>query len=243
MDATPITELEQLTDLHTLPREALLAMRDAGQEIRECYRVLGKGGSNVVREVIDGAETFYEWNHYPDGDVYDSETHAQYYYHAHRGTENEHGHFHTFLRAKGMPGNCKPVGHPDKSEWPEDDDALTHFVGISMDGYGFPFRLFSTNRWVTGESWYAAPDVCRMIDRFVIDHAYPSWPTNRWISAMFVLYKPEIARLIEARDIAVAEWRKTHPDTDVFEDRDLEITAGMAISVDDMIARVEEALV
>jgi hypothetical protein len=237
-----MTELKPLTDLSHLSRDTLLAMRDAGQEIRECYRVLKKGGSNVVREVIAGTETFYEWNHYPDGDVYDPETHAQYYYHAHRGTENEHGHFHTFLRKKGMPKDCRPVDHPDTSEWPEDDDALTHFVAISMDGYGYPFRLFSTNRWVTGETWYTAEDVCRMIDRFLIDHAYPSWPTNRWISAMFTLYRPEIIRLLEARDVAVAAWRESHPDGDVLEDRDLEVTAAMEISVDDAIARVEAAL-
>ncbi len=236
------TQLEQLADVHHLPQEALLAMREAGREINECYRVLKKGGSNVVREIIAGTETFYEWNHYPDGDVYDQETHAQYYYHAHRGTENEHGHFHTFLRKKGMPSSCKPVDHPDKSEWPKGDDALTHFVAISMDSYGFPFRLFSTNRWVTGESWYRSEDVCQLIDRFVIDHAYPSWPANRWISAMFVLFRPEIEALVTERDAVVEAWKHNHEDGDVLEDRDLEITAATAISVEDAITRVEKAL-
>ena len=51
------------------------------------------------------------------------------------------------------------------------DDALTHVVAISMDSKGRPLRLFTTNRWVTGETWYRADDVCKVIGRFVIDHA------------------------------------------------------------------------
>ncbi len=46
-------------------------------------RVVAKTGGNIVGEALRGQGTFYEWNHYPKGDVYDSETHPQYYYHAH----------------------------------------------------------------------------------------------------------------------------------------------------------------
>ena len=58
--------------------------------------VLAKTGDNVVSEVLRGVETFYEWEHYPPDDVYDRETHAQFYYHAHPPGERsfaEHGHF------------------------------------------------------------------------------------------------------------------------------------------------------
>jgi hypothetical protein len=232
---------EPLLDLDAVPPRERQRMRAAADEILECYRVLGKGGANIVSEVLKGQGTFYEWNHYPDGDVYDPETHAQYYYHAHRGNENEHGHFHTFLREKGMPGGISPAPHPNTDEWPSEEDALTHFVAISMDARGFPIRLFTTNRWVTGETWYRAVDVCAMIDRFIIDHAYPSWPVNRWMSAMFTLFKPEITELLRLRDEVVAAWAAEHPGKDVLEDRDLEITSFLDISVDDQIARVRSA--
>ena len=86
-----------------LPREGLERMRAAGEEIRKCYRVLDKAGLNIVGEILRGQGTFYENEHYPADDVFDGETHSQYYYHAHRGPMAEHGHFHTFLRAAGMP--------------------------------------------------------------------------------------------------------------------------------------------
>ncbi len=75
-----------------------------------------------------------------------------------------------------------------------------------------------------------------------MDHAYPSWPTNRWISAMMRLFQPQIAALLHHRDQALEAWRRGHPGVDVYEDRDLEITGSLPISVDDQLAEVRAAL-
>lgn len=232
------------TDFATLTTNELEAMRDAGAYVRECYRVLAKTNDNIVGELLKGGDTFYEWNHYPDGDVYDSETHAQFYYHAHPAAERpgEHGHFHTFLRPGGMPSDIRPAPVSD-FEPPEDtDDALSHIVAISMDRKGFPIKLFATNRWVTGEVWYTAADVCRLLYLFNIDHAQPSWPVNLWITNMLVLFRPQIKTLIHARDRAVAAWERSHPDENVYEDRRLEVASEMAIDVDAQLRAVEQAL-
>jgi hypothetical protein len=204
-------------DLSRLPRGQLARMRAAGEEIRECYRVLGKAGLNVVGEVLRGAPQFREFDHYPEADVYDEETKSQYYYHAHRGLEGEHGHFHTFLR----PG----------------EDAV-HLVAISMDAYGYPIGLFMPNRWVSAGAWHAAEDVLGMLPRFKVDHAWPSWPVNRWISAMFVLFAPHIEQLLLARDYTLAAWRPMRPGVDLLELRELEILAQVPISVEDTLAEV-----
>lgn len=81
-----------------------------------------------------------------------------------------------------------------------------------------------------------------MIERFVIDHAYPSWPANRWITAMFRLFRPEIEALLVQRDAVVEAWRQADPDTDVFENRDLEITGSLRVSVGEKIEQVRSAL-
>ena len=233
-------------DLARLPPAQLHAMQQAGLEILQCYHVLQKAGLNLVGEVLRDAlnrgETFYEFNHYPDDDVYDRETHAQYYYHAHRGEIGEHGHFHTFLRPKGMPDGVAPIDYPATDPWPRGDEALSHLVAIAMDSYGYPTGLFTTNRWVTAEAWYPATEVMQMLDRFVIDHAFPSWPLNRWISAMFVLFRPHIELLLQRRDEIVWAWAEAYPGEDVFEDRALDITSQMPISVEEMRAQVERAL-
>lgn len=143
-------------DLTTLSQPAMSAMRAAGEEALECQRVLAKGGLNLVGEVLKGHGTFYEYEHYPPNDVFDPETFSQYYYHAHRGVAGEHGHFHTFLRAGGMPAGVAPVAHEGEEPWPSGSEAIAHLIGISMDAYGRAIGLFTVNRWVTGDTWYPA---------------------------------------------------------------------------------------
>jgi hypothetical protein len=231
-------------DLMRLPRRRLEAMAAAGDEVVDCVRVLAKTGDNIVGELLKTEETFFEWDHYPKGDVYDPETHSQYYYHAHPADDRtgEHGHFHTFLRPAGMPAGVRPAPLPDGKPAAEADEAPTHLVAISMDKYGLPIKLFTTNRWVTGETWYAARDVTAMLERFAMDVAQPSWPVNRWLTAMVRLFRPQIAALLAQRDAAVAAWRAAHPKADPFEDRALEVTSQLAISVDDHIRAVRAAL-
>ena len=150
-------------------------------------------------------EIFFQWDHYPIGDVYDWDTHAQFYYHAHppdrRGNDwaDEHGHFHTFLRPRGFPVGVQRL--PDAN--PDDNDAVSHIIAISMDAAGQAQRLFTTNRWVTGETWYPAADVKRMLENFRVTHDTPSGAVNVWITSMLELFGPTIEALLDARDATV----------------------------------------
>jgi hypothetical protein len=228
--------------IENMPRHRLRQMLAAGREAQECRRALEKGGLNLVGEILRGQGEFVEYNHYPENDVYDEDTRAQYYYHAHRGLAAEHGHFHTFLRRPGALIGAAPVTFPASEPWPQGNDEIAHLVAIAMDAYGWPIGLFTTNRWVTGETWFRATDVIRMLDRFRIDHANPSWPVNRWLGAMVGLYRPHIETLLIHRDAVIAAWRDAHPGTDVFEDRALEITGQLDISVDAMVRELQSLL-
>jgi hypothetical protein len=124
----------------------------AAIEVVDCMRVLAKSGSNLVAEVL-GTHKFIEWDHYPPDDVRDPERHAQYYFHAHPASnkrESDYGHFHTFLRANGMPEGVAPAPVPANTakEFPE--EPICHLIAISMTREGLPDRLFTTNRWVAG---------------------------------------------------------------------------------------------
>jgi len=232
-------------EFEALPAETLERMAEAGAEVVEVHRVLSKTGDNIVGELLKHHGTFYEWDHYPPGDVYDHVTHGQYYYHAHAADqrfEGEHGHFHTFVRPKGMPPGMRPAQVPGYVAPEDPNDALSHLVAVAMTPSGLPFRLFTVNRWVTGEVWYAAEDVIRLLEVFKIDHAQPSWPVNRWISAMVTLFAPQIADLLRARDRKVELWREQAGEGDVFEDRDLEVTSFLDISIDEQVQRVAKAL-
>jgi hypothetical protein len=236
-DAGPI-------DLGGISRGELEAMLDAGARVLESRRVLANTGDNIVGELLRDATAFYEWNHYPEGDVFDPRSNSQYYYHAHPKDQRpgEHGHFHTFLRPKGMPAGIEPAPVPNYQELEGENDALSHLIAISCDKQGEPIKLFTTNRWVTGEIWYRAADVIRMLDCFQIDHVRPSWAVNIWLTNMLILFRPQIRALIEERDRVVAKWAADHDSADVYEDRALEVTSEFGISVESQIAALAAAV-
>jgi len=218
---------------------SLPALQTAAKRIQECHRLLDKAGLNIVGELLRGQGTFYEMSHYPADDVYDTQTHSQYYYHNHRGLNNEHGHFHTFLRAPSIPDNIQPMqGFMRSAPWPLGADALAHFIGISMDGNGLAIGFFATNRWVTAQTWYSAEDTIALLDRFFIDHAYPNLVVNQWLNAMFVLFRPHIEALLRHRDKVIAAASLAAPEIDVLEDRALEITGSYTITLDQRIEQI-----
>ena len=174
----PVTTFAPL-DFDALPRNRLVQMQRAADVVLQVFETLGKSGRNVVTPLLDGKTAFRELEHLPEDDVRDGETGSQYYYHAHRPETGEHGHFHTFLRPPAIPPAMSPVRMAAGSSAAEKGDDTCHLIAISMDRTGIPIGLFTTNRWVTGESFFAARDAIRIIDRFSIraSQTYPD--TNR----------------------------------------------------------------
>ena len=226
-----------------LSGERLRRMREAAAVIEESYRALEKAGANVVGQCLAHQGTFYELEHYPKGDVFDEESGSQYYYHAHRPESGEHGHFHCFLRADGMPPGVSPVPYSGGACRPEGDEAICHLVAISMNSEGFPTHMFTTNRWVTDETFYPAADTLAMVDLFSVDHVYPCLAVNNWITAMLRLFWPQIRELLKERDAVIRQWMLDHPKHDAFEDRNLDLISIMEINVDEQAKLVERALI
>jgi hypothetical protein len=231
-------------DLRRLGRAELERMAAAGREVAACEAVLAKTGDTVVGEVLRG-QPFFEWDHYPAGEVFDAETASLYYYHAHPAEErdpDEHGHFHAFLKPSDLSPDIRPLPVAGTAAGAGGQGALAHLVAIAMDADGRPYRLFTTNRWVTGESWHRAKDVIAMAERFAIGHARPSWPANRWITAMLLLFRPQIAWLLCERDRVLAQWAKAHRGRAATEERSLEILSSLPISVAGQAHAIEAAL-
>jgi hypothetical protein len=224
--------------LDDLPRASLEAMLAAGREALEWRRILAKTGDNLVGEVLKHHDGFYVLDHYPKGDVFDPESHAQWYYHAHAKAERpgEHGHFHTFLRGGGMPEGIAPAALPDLQPKAARNDLVCHLIAISMDQSGWPTGLFTTNRWVTAETWYAAHDASVLLDRFDLHLNKPCWSVNRWLSAMLRLFRPQIEALLQQRDERLRAWQRAHPGVNAYEDRRLEVTSQLPISVEAQVA-------
>jgi hypothetical protein len=236
---------DHISGLRVSPDE-IAPMQAAAGVVAACRRDLGVNGRGILGEIGASEGPLADWRHYPAGEVYDPQTYAQYFYHAHPAADRparEHGHFHTFLRAEGMPLGVAPLVLPetalaaDARATPQAAplkhgarDEVSHLVAIALDPDGEPIRLFTTNRWVTGETWYRADDVVRMLDRFTLGEAVGPAVVNRWIGAALALFRPQIIALLRLRDKTVMEWRQRRR-TNVFEDNRLEVTSSVEIDI------------
>jgi hypothetical protein len=220
----------------------LARMAEAGQRLITTARILAKTGDSVVGEVTRDCGPLRPYAHYPVGDVIDSESGAQFFYHFHpvpplgtaAGGEHPLGHFHCFVPAPPDPATG---GHRLRR-----GSGMAHLVAVEVDRHSLPVRLFTTNRWVTDETWVEAPVAGRLVDRFVVELARPSLSAAIWISALMRLFQPQIAALLAARDAAIAAFARAHPGCDPYEDRSLEIPSAMAVSVEAQMAGLRAAL-
>ena len=181
----------------------------AQQELLFCEKILAKGGLNVLLETLADASSVEAWSHYPKGDVFDTETGAQWYYHAHVPAFDgvEHGHFHCFLRPQGPQG------------------PIHHLAAIGVDAQGRALRLFTVNQWVVGDDWADAQTSIPLLARFDMQMPRPSYLVNRWLTAIFAAYESEIADLIRQRDAVLA----AHPGPAPRADRSLEVTSELML--------------
>jgi hypothetical protein len=184
----------------------------AAREAIYCERILAKSGSGVVSAMLGGDATFVAMQHYPPGDIYDPDSGAQAYYHAHdAGPRSEHGHFHCFLRPDGKDG---PVHH---------------LVALGMDHEGRLARLFTVNRWVTGDTWIAASPLAALLPRFDLQLAKPDYLANRWLTAVLAVYHDDIIELLHRRDEALA----ARGGETLLEDRSIEILSERPVDLDE----------
>jgi hypothetical protein len=232
---------------------------EAAAALRRCRAELAACGGSIVREATGGADAIVDWRHYPESDAYDPLTHLQYFFHRHAAPAGprppwpvECGHFHLFLRGEGFPAGISPLVFADSAVAAEVPPApqsaplsrgrraeVCHLIAIAVDAAGAPIGLFTTNRWVTGETWYRAEDMIRLIEQISFDAVRPATLLDRWIAALVRLFAADIALVLQRRDRAILDWRWRRPRRNALEDPQLEITSHAAIDLDARLAAVE----
>ncbi|HLY57797.1 MAG TPA: hypothetical protein VKS60_19695 [Stellaceae bacterium] len=215
--------------------------RAAAAEFIAIETGLKAAGRTILDEL---ASEFAAGEHYPAGEVWDAGSYAQYFYHAHPEGERlpgEHGHFHTFLGQGGMPPGVTPLILPEMAlsppgeghgrgvgthRSPRDRGVVSHLAALSLDAAGRPIALFTTNRWVTGETWFRAEDVARLLPAFNFAADGPADTVNRWLTAVLRVLRPHIVELAAERDAKVMDWRRRRSrQHHVFDDRRLEVAS------------------
>lgn len=211
-----------------------------GLAVLTAQRALTEGAAgSILRHTLAGEGRHTAMRHYPKGDRIDPATGAQYFYHAHRENRatEEHGHFHCFLRRQAIPARIRPMRETSGRISGGD---MTHLVAIAMDRRSRPIRLFTVNRWVTEDTWYAARHQPGLLRRFAFEASRdPHWSAvDRWVSGMLQLFAPQIAWLAAARDRAIADWQADHPQDDPQADRRLEELSELPIDLEPQIERL-----
>ncbi len=216
--------------------------------VDEMLAVLGEAteiGYHVLANVLasSGEEPFSQWQHYPPGDIQDSDSGSIWFYHAHSEDEiarpwNEHGHFHLFRYTEKLRPDAAALALP--AEINEEKGGLCHLVAVSFDPNGLPVRIFTTNRWVSGEWMYPAKDVIPLLDEYaMVGKDYEL--TSRWLCALLKLYRPQIEWALHERDRKIAELGANNPD--FAEDKAIEVLSAvefdLAAQIDGIEAEVE----
>lgn len=212
-----------------MSRQSAFRMR-AGVELVAALAAIEGQGSNLLA-ALAGSGEIVSGRQYPDGGGFDSTSGTQYFFHVHAPQDvapgdlaaDEVGHIHCFIRPEGRA----------------DDTPLYHLVAIGLNNFGRPVSLFTTNRWVTCETWIEARAAARFARRF---RTQTGGPADAFINAMFRLFRGEIADLLRQRDQLLSAWAKAHPDADTFEDHALQNTSSRRINLEGVLAGLRAEL-
>lgn len=177
------------------------ALDEARRSVAAFAAVTSSTGSLLQSWIRGDAVTQFE--HYPADDIVDPRTGCQFYYHAHRDGDREHGHLHLFWHAAAS-GRRRYL-RPGQAHWRR--TAPSHLFAISLDARGLPVGLFTVNRWVTDGYWFDAATTMSMIERFAVGAVPGHEHACDWLTGFVRLYQPLIWQLLTRRDRRLSRRR------------------------------------
>jgi hypothetical protein len=195
-------------------------LRGARDSVAAFAEATAASGS-LLQSWIAGREVL-EFEHYPPDDVVDSRHGAQFFYHAHRHGNREHGHLHLFWHATAS-GRRRYLRRGCR-RWAR--SAPSHLFAISLDARGLPVGLFTVNRWVTDGHWFDASTTMSCVERFALDGGAGHAASCRWLTGFVRLYRPLVEALLVQRDRRLAR-RADH--AQALADRRLELLSQVPI--------------
>jgi hypothetical protein len=214
--------------------QRLARMQAGGEMMLDAILALQKRNHTVLSRIAPKDRQFLMWDHYPPNEVTDTDAACQYYYHSHRITKREHGHFHLF-RLLHADGTLREPGSP----W-GDDESPTHLIAIGMNHQGLPIKVFCPNQWVTKGYWLPAKTVLAQLDQFVL-RAEPRWAVvSRWLAGFIQLFWPQIEAALLARDVCANEMRAGRKWKKFWVDADIDVINYIPIDLQKQILKLEK---
>jgi hypothetical protein len=184
------------------------SLHRAGVDVAVLWRAAQDSVAGFAQATQDHGSLLQSWvhgaavrehEHYPADDVVDLRRGSQFYYHAHRDADAEHGHVHLFWHATAS--GRRRYARAGRQGWLR--SAPTHLLAIGLDPRGLPVSLFTVNRWVSGGPWFDAPTTLAMARRFHVAADGEHAASCRWLNGFVRMYEPLIGELLAARDAAL----------------------------------------
>ncbi len=203
--ALPLSLIETFLELDSTIRESSINLIDVLTDMPSAQR------SDIP---IDEAR------HFPEDDVFDPVTGAQYFLHRHAaGNAPASVHIHFFQRWQ-----------PLELQLPEAETISTHLAALELNAFGEPQAWFVVNQWVVGDYWQPAEDTVRLFSDWHI-----ASPDNgrgnkvpeichRWLATYLRLNLiATIYPLLCERDVLLDKLVDSYPGTNVLDDRTHEV--------------------
>lgn len=203
--------------------------RHAADALIGCLHGFVHAGQAPLAAAIGAGRTPRVWQHYRPAAALDGRPGIlHYYYHAHASPgaiPGEHGHFHLFAQ---LGNDAAGVAQ------------YTHLVAIGVDARGMPCRLFTTNRWVTGETWLPAGRVLTLAEQIAAAPAAANDPVARWLHAQLGVFAPQIGQLLRHRDRRMAARRRGGRRPGLLDDRRMQVISQCRVSVATQLAAFDQ---
>jgi len=228
--------------LSDLTEPELRVMADAAAEVDECVRLVRNLGRNMIHEVTDGGIGIKTKTSYPPNGFTNFDNGTHFYFHIHRDSSTEYGHFHTYGYPRALENNAIKSKRKLTAKKSIRKKQHAHLVAISVNKYGTPINLFTTNKWVTKEVIYPENQVVGMLDQYALKSDATLSPLERWTSALLKLFRPQIVWLISQRGSTLKSWEATYPESNVYEDKALEVLVDVDISIEEQREAVNQLL-
>lgn len=219
--------------LQQFDRSKLDRARTAASTLVECLCEFLDAGDSPLAAVVGRARAPRTWHAYQaeDATALNATRGAlHYYYHSHDipgPTATEHGHFHLFAQL-GSGANGEP--------------RYTHLVAIGVDARGMPQRIFTTNRWVTDETWLPAGELLALCEDMANTFDASDKPVERWLRAQLGLFAPQITELIRHRDYRMEARLPGGHRPSLFEDRRMHVISQCRVSVEQQLTAIEHLI-
>ncbi len=208
-------------------------VRDAAHAVIDCLQDFADRRQVPLAATVVGDHAPCLWQHYTGtnpGTLDDRPHVLHHYYHSHPvsgARDDEHGHYHLFAQ----------LGTGD-----DNAPQYTHIVAIGVDARGLPLRLFTTNRWVTGERWLPADTVMAHAERIVAEGPSGNDPTERWLHAQLGIFAPQIAALLHHRDARIDARRRGRHRPGILDDRRMHVISQCSVSVEHQLSAFDRVI-